>query len=261
MLAYPQLSTGALAQFPARKRRRARTIYDAAEDGTAFKLSDPGAATTEWRLTYAALADAEAAALRAFFEATEGTLGQFTFLDPMGNLLEWSGKLDAQAWEKAPEISVSGGVADPAGGSNAWRLTNSGAAPQYIRQSLAVPGGFVYCVSVYARAAQTGMVTLLRGPERLTAPAGPAWGRITSAGSTGTAGEETQAFGLELAPGAVVEVYGFQVEPQGAASAYKASTDGGVYAGARFADDALSITTSGANRHAVTVNIIHAKHL
>jgi hypothetical protein len=66
---------------------------------------------------------------------------------------------------------------------------------------------------------------------------------------------------LELPAGAALDVYGLQAEPQAAASKYKASTMGGVYAGARLRDDALTFTTEDVNNHSATVNIIYASHL
>ncbi len=93
-LVYPQLETGALSQFPVRKTRRTRTVTNRAADGSTIKLSDPAGVTTEWTLTYSDLSDQEAASLRAFFEAAEGSLNGFTFLDPSGNLLAWSDQLD-----------------------------------------------------------------------------------------------------------------------------------------------------------------------
>ena len=40
MLAYPQLTSGALTQYPMQKRRRPRTILNALADGSAIKLAD-----------------------------------------------------------------------------------------------------------------------------------------------------------------------------------------------------------------------------
>jgi hypothetical protein len=62
MLVYPQLSTGALVQYPVTKRRRLRTIRNRALDGSAIKCADPLAEITEWELHYEGLSDAEAAA-------------------------------------------------------------------------------------------------------------------------------------------------------------------------------------------------------
>ena len=260
MLVYPQLATGALIQFPVRKRRRLRTIVNTSLDGRPIKLADPGAETTEWQLAYAGLTDDEVAALQQFFAATEGTLNSFTFLDPTANLFAWSGKLDHAAWAKEPFISIAGGIADPAGGTNAWRLADSGGGAQNISQTLAAPAGYVYCFSVFARSPQPTAATLLHGANRADRTLGTDWSRIAMTAS-GDASAESIAFGVELPAGGSADVFGLQVEPQAGASVYKATTTGGVHENARFRDDVLSITTTGVNRHSATVNIIHANHL
>ena len=104
MLVYPQLGTGALSQFPIRKERRARTVINSTADGRAIKLADPAAVTTTWQLEYAELMDSEAGAIEAFFASAEGTLNGFTFLDPAGNLLAWSGQLDDAVWARGPML-------------------------------------------------------------------------------------------------------------------------------------------------------------
>jgi hypothetical protein len=78
-LVYPQLATGALSQFPVRKKRRARTVINRSADGSTVKLADPACEVTEWNLTYADLSDQEAATLQSFFAAAEGSLNGFVF--------------------------------------------------------------------------------------------------------------------------------------------------------------------------------------
>jgi hypothetical protein len=46
----------------------------------------------------------------------------------------------------------AGGVADPLGGSNAFQLTNSGEGVQSVSQTLNVPTGYIYSLSVYVQA-------------------------------------------------------------------------------------------------------------
>ena len=75
------------------------------------------------------------------------------------------------------------------------------------------------------------------------------------------AAEGAPVFGLELAAGGRNRSQWNSGGGQGGASTYKPSTTGGVYEGARFRDDILAITATGVNRHAATVNIIHANHL
>jgi hypothetical protein len=238
-LAYPQLS-----QFPIRKQKRVRTVANRLADGRAIKLCDAAAAVTEWNLAYRDLTDQDAAALQQIFLAAEGTLNGFTFLDPAANLLAWSDKLDHPVWTRGPMLSVSG-----------RHLVNGGGAPQSITQTLAAPPGYLYCLSAAVRAAQPCTVSLLVGAHRLTRPVTTAWARLAFAA------EGAPVFGLELPAGAAIEVNGFQVEGQGGASTYKPSSTGGVYEDARFGDDVLAITATGVNRHAATVNIIHADHL
>jgi hypothetical protein len=260
MLVYPQLSTGALGQFPIRKRHALRTVVNRAADGSTVKLADTSAELTEWQLDYASLADAEADALREFFVAAEGTLNGFSFLDPAGNLVAWSDKLEESVWERAPLLSLAGGVTDPVGGTAGWRLTNTGAGAQSVAQTLGGPGKYVYCLSAYARSEALTPVTMLAGENRAVRKIGPGWSRISFT-ATGDAEASSISFGLELPAGASVEVFGIQVEAQTAASGYKATTRGGIYANARLGDDILSITAMGENRHSCTLNIIHANHL
>jgi hypothetical protein len=104
------------------------------------------------------------------------------------------------------------------------------------------------------------VATLLHGTNRADRTLGTNWSRILLTAS-GDALPESIAFGVELPAGGSADVFGLQAEPQGGASAYKATSNGGVYENARFRDDALSITTTGVNCHSATVHIIHANHL
>jgi len=260
MAAYPQLGSGALSQFPVQKRRRARTVVNRAADGSVIKLADPAAEVTEWLLTYTDLRDEEAAALRAFFNATEGTLNGFTFLDPMGNLLAWSEQLDNASWQIDPLLSLTAEVSDPRGGARAWRLSNSGGAEQTIGQTLSSPGEYQYCLSAYVRAAAATSVQLMIGSEIARRAVTSEWNRIAWT-SRGDEEATSVRFAIEIGAGDVVDVYGLQVEAQTAASGYKASTRGGVYEDAHLGDDVLTMASTDVNRHSYTVKIIHANHL
>jgi hypothetical protein len=260
MLVYPQLTTGALSQFPIQKRRRQRTVVNTAADGSAIKLADPNGALTEWQLQYAGLSDGELAALQQFFAAAEGTLNGFTFLDPAGNLFAWSDHLENAVWSLGSFLTRTGGVADPAGGNNAWLLTNSATGAQSITQTLAAPGGYLYCLSAWVQAAAATTVTMSIGANRSTQPVRAGWNRIAFTGS-GDATAASIVLGLELPAGAAIDVYGLQAEPQAAPSKYKTSTTGGVYEAARLRDDALTFTTADVNNHSATVNILYASHL
>jgi len=257
MLVYPQLPTGALVQFPAQKLRRPRTVVNAMADGSSFKLADPAGETTEWQLQYVGLSEAEMSALETFFEAAEGSLQVFTFLDPMGNLFAFSDHLDNAVWSKDPLLTATGGVTDPFGGTNGWQLTNTGQAAQSITQTLAAPGGYLYCLSAYVKASSPGTpVTVFRGSATSAQVVGTNWTRVTTAGC-GDASATSIAFGIEVPAGSWLDVYGLQVEPQAAASVYQPSTGGGVYANTSFRDDSLSWTATDLHLYSVTVNLIN----
>jgi hypothetical protein len=260
MLVYPQLTTGALAQFPLQKGRRTRTIVNTLADMTVIKLADPAGAITGWQLMYSGLSDAEREAMEQFYLATEGSLNIFTFLDPSANLLAWSDQLTNEAWTADPFLGLAGGVADPMGGTNGWILTNSSAAPQGITQTLNAPGAYTYCLSVYIQSAAPATAILQLGASQSNVTVGSTWARFMISGSgDASAGEIT--FGLGVRPGTSFSIFGMQVEAQPGASRYKPSTTGGVYQSAYFRDDFLSFTSTDMNRNSITVNIAYASTL
>jgi hypothetical protein len=260
MLVYPQLRSGALAQFPLQRRHHFRTLANTAADGTAVKLADPGAENLEWQLNYTSLSDAELALLLQFFAAAEGALNTFTFVDPTANLLAWSGDLSNAVWNLAPLLSCIGSITDPTGGANAWSVTNSGSAVQDLSQMLTAPGGYSYCFSLYARSSVPGPITLIIGGNRCTKTVASTWQRFWCAGAV-DADASSVTFGIEIGPSATVDVYGLQAEPQDFPSLYKPSTTGGCYENARLRDDTLSFTTTDVNHHSATVHIFYATHL
>jgi hypothetical protein len=234
-------------------------VVNLAADGSTVRLADPAGETTEWKLDYVDLTDDEAAMLEAFFGAAEGSLNEFTFLDPMGNLLAWSGKLDTDAWQKDPLLVLTDGAADPTGGTRAWHLSNSGGAGQGIGQTIAGPGGYLYCFSAYVRAAAPATVRLSIAGEAEDWAVASGWTRIVFVATPATA--ESVRFGIEVGAGSAVDLYGPQVEAQGGASVYRATSRGGVYTDAHLRDNVFSVTRTGCDRNSCTVNIIHANHL
>jgi hypothetical protein len=228
-------------------------VVNRAADGSTIKLADPAAEITQWQLDYADLSDDEAGSLRDFFGAVEGSLTGFTFLDPTGNLLASTEHLEPPAWQADPMLTVTKGT-------GMWQVANIGGAAQTLAQTLESPGKYLYCLSGYVRSAVPARVGLTIDARTTNFAVGTSWNRLVAVGS-GAADGESMRFGIEVEAGATVEVYGVQVEPQGGASTYKASTRGGVFADAHMASDTLSMTCTGANRHSCTVNVIHANHI
>jgi hypothetical protein len=239
---YPQLT-----HYPVVKRRTLRTVVNRTADGRAVRLADPAGGSIAWQLQYSGLSDDELASLEQFFATAEGTLNGFTFLDPAANLLASSGELDQSVWVKSPGLTLS--ALTPG-----WRIDNPSGATQSLVQMLgAAPTGYVYCLSAVVRGTA---VTMLAGSSRAERVLSGSWHQISFATTP-----DTPSFGLEVPAGGAVDILGMQVEAQGAASLYRKSAAAGVYEGARFADDALEITTTGVNRHSCTVNIVYVNHL
>jgi hypothetical protein len=165
MIYFPQLSSGATGQFPIQKQRTTRTAVNQSIQNYEIKLADPGAATTEWHIAFAELTDQELAGLESLFEAAEGRLTPFTFVDPTDNLLAWSERQDEAVWQADPLLTLTANIADPLGGTGAFQVSNTGLATQLLQQSIAAPASLSYCLSVYARSDQSTQVSLVRGSE------------------------------------------------------------------------------------------------
>ena len=249
MPTFPQLLTGASAQFPIRKRNLTRTVRNQTMDGREIKLADPAAASLEWQLAFRELADAEILALQQFFLAMEGPLNAFTFLDPVDNLLQSSNSFDQSAWQKDPMLQLTSGASGPFGGTSAWHAANTAGPGQRLQQTLNAPANYYYALSVWARSDQPGSVTLHRGDQSAVCPVSTQWNRIVLAADSQSSAA-TVAFGIELTGSTSVDLYGAQAEAQIGASGYKATTSlGGVWPNTRFRDAALGLTTVGPNRH------------
>jgi hypothetical protein len=259
MTYFPQLSTGALVQYPLRKWRISRAVVNSMHDGSDRKLLDPVAAAVSWRLSFTGLTSEERIKLEQFFEFVEGRLGTFTFLDPTDNLLLWSEQLTSPAWITGPLLALDEGFADPLGTNRATRITNGGATVQAVEQTIPGPGWYRYCFSLWGRSAAASSVTLFRSTASTTESSkhavGTSWRRLVLSGSFENTDEGVK-FGLQFEPGAGAEVFGMQVECQPAASDYKRTTSrAGVYEMARLDDDSLDIVTEDLDAHSCMVRI------
>ena len=256
---FPQLSTGALAQFPITKRIITRTIRHEVLGGYSISTSDPGAAVTEWELNLNDLLPEEHSGLLALFENVEGRLFPFTFLDPFANLLLWSEDLSNGAWSKDPLIHISPGISDPNGSTNATHVANVGAAMQRIKQTGSLPAWYRYCLSVWLRSEVNSTVFLfaesLGDGSSSSHTVTPAWKRFSLSYKLNSSSENVTV-GLSLSSGGSVDLFGFQLDAQPAPSEYRRSTThNGVYSNARFRDDRLESVATGISRYAVKLAI------
>ncbi len=260
MLVFPQLATGAAALYPVTRTYTARTVVNALGDGSTVVFTDPDAGMREWELRAAGLTLEEWTAIEALFQAASGRLTAFTFLDPAGNLLLRSEEFGSPEWDNGPLIQLTPGVGDPFGTTRATQVVNAGSAAGAVAQTLAVPGNFLYALSVWAKTTGASTVTL-----SATTAGGSAtknfgltseWKRISMEADLGL-NTDSVVFGAELDAGASVDLFGMQVEAQRGVSDYKkTSGSGGVYAEARFSEDELTVTARGTDLFEAVIRIV-----
>lgn len=238
-LFFPQLSTGALAQYPVKRIKTVHTAINRMEDGSKVLYFDTQGSTLTWELDYVELTQLEMAALENLFEACSGPFRAFTFLDPVGNLL-------GPVWQHSPLIGVSGST-----------FTNTGNVALEVFQTLAIPAGYRYTFSLWGAATLDPAATLTinrRGPNSqqqdvISLTSNPVI-------STGALNDTAASFTLAvvLQPGQTVDLSQTQLEAQPSASPFRTAA-GGVYSNAHWAIDELIFTADGPDSFATKVKI------
>jgi hypothetical protein len=255
MSMFPQIGAGSVAQFPLTRSRRWRSIMNQLESTEQIRLPDIPAGEIGWKLSYEDLTDAEAASLSSLFASSQGSFGAFTFIDPMANLLGWSEDLSQAVWQ-AGLLGHAGGVSDPLGTSRASSISNTSPGTQTLTQTLAVPGSYIACFSVYLRSGVAGSVTLQRDGTQVTVAVGPAWRRVYVNGA-GASGAVHSGFSISVAAGQTIDVWGLQVEVQPYPSVYRQSTAPlGIYEETYFENDELSITSISPGRSSCEIRLL-----
>lgn len=259
MPTFPQLSTGAVTQFPFQAEVRFRsTRYEGPSGGELF-YNDPDFEEWAWEITLEDLTDAEWGDLEQLFTSCGGGLGGFTFLNPSANLLKWSENLLQDEWANAGG-GTTAGIADPLGGSAAFHLTAGGGGSEWIQSAL-VPASYRYVGSVWARTGSAGTGVQISdglGTQAFTPFQGDGvWRRYSVAFEGGAPVGEEVFFSLLLPAGESMDIFGPQLEAQVAASDYKPSSHrSGVHANARFDQEVLSDRSLGPNRHSTRLRIV-----
>ena len=259
MADFPQLSTGAVSQYPLTRNVVTRTVTNSLEDGSTIRLADP-VYKIRWDLSYTGLSQNEWNALAAFFASMQGQLNAFIFVDPAANLLSWSEDLSHTVWVKDGLIQTTAGIADPLQGTSATLVTNTAQIAQGVSQQINAPGSYSYCFSVYLRCDQACSVTLrcfANGVEQDEQDLiDSEWSRYTLSVALSSPIEGV-TFGLLFPAGVAVDVFGLQVEAQPAAGIYKKVTGAGaVYVHSRFAQDELPFSIDSFGLYSAKLSIL-----
>jgi hypothetical protein len=259
-LFFPQLTSGALAQYPVKKTRLVRTIKNVLPDGNMVLSPDPNASHLIWQLSYTGLETADTQALQSHMASCSGPFRAFTFIDPTENMLVWSSNLQNAPWQSSSLISFQTSVADPDGGTGAVMVTNLGQQSLSINQTLTVPANYQYCFSVYVTSVQPSLVTLTTG---LAAPAqettsfavNAGWSRLIWSGRLADTGTQFYV-AINLAAGQQVSIYGPQLEPQLSPSRYRPTGSwGGVYANAHWGVEQLTTIADAPGLYSTSFSI------
>jgi hypothetical protein len=250
---FPQLATGALAQFPAQKHVLQRTVINRSPGGSITKMSDPEGAALAWELVYDGLTDAEMTALDTLFRECEGRLRPFEFVDPCGNLLLWTEDLSHDVWQSS--LLVTDGVGDPLGGMAAATLKNASQAAQGFAQTVDAPGAYTYTFSVWVRSGSADRVELSLAGASTWRQVSQVWERIAIAVPTDSSGGQI-ACSVQVPGGSAIDVYGPQLEAQADASGYRRNDDRKSFCLARFDQDELQQTSYGPDNHTTRIRVL-----
>ncbi len=248
-----------MAQYPIRKTRIERTVKNLLADGTLILYPDPNAARLIWQLAFEELSSQDLSALSGHFNACQGRLHAFTFIDPTENMLSNSANLLSGSWQIPSSVTLTANVADPNGGQGAFMLTNNAQSSQEIGQTLMVPSSYQYCFSLYTSSAQPSSVSVIRRGSTsqgvVPVPIGPQWMRVVSSGQLADSGTTLSAV-ISLAPGQQITLFGPQLEPQISPSRYRPTLQGGgVYANAHWGVDELPVSIDAPDLYSTAFSI------
>ena len=253
---YPQLdSSGTLAQYPYSSSASFDTVRDDMDMGRRYAFARIGAGLSNfpteplyrWPNNYSSLTQAQADTLEAFFDSMAGRFGEFTYLDPGGNLVKQSELFSHASWSGAGVGST--GITDPWGGSLACTVSGS------LSTTVLPDGGaagFVLCGSVYVKGSGSVTLSLSGAGSRVwTLPAND-WTRVFISGTIATS--SAVAFSIAL-PGAV-SLFGAQCVPMPGPGEYaKSPGNYGLHSKCRFDTDELSFRHLGPDQIAVSAPI------
>lgn len=240
MLLFPQLQSGAIAQYPLSSKYSVSNVTNLQEDGSRYKSGGTNPVQLDWRIAYTHLSQLEADVLGSFFETTLGRLVSFTFLDPMVNLLSWSEDLSQPAWAKSPLVTVTTATND---GDAVTQLASSGPGSMEVSQTLQCPTAAMVCFSLFARTDQATSLTLSIDGVQQTFPLNNTWKQyFITAGGTGS--DDIRLVTVSMSGQA--QISRLMVSPQPAPGLYTSTqATSGVRPSTRFDQDNLLFTALG----------------
>lgn len=250
---FPQMSTGAVAQFPLRSRSHYLTRVTDADDISETVYAAWTNPFGAWDLSVDAATDADVQIIQTFFESQMGRYGRFIFLDPMRNLLKYSNTFTNPAWTNTIDNTLTG-IADPFGGTSAVQFANTSGVSESVIQGIAInatlPANAWFTASVWLQEASSGV--LLRVTDNaaqtatLSVPFKSSWVRYEISKNFAASASGAIQFRVILPPSTVVNIYGAQLSYLPSAGDYDPTTSrNGVHPICRFDSDTLQWRHTG----------------
>lgn len=259
MSIFPQLNSGAVAQYPLRRQLEFRTLVDRLPGPIVSPVSDIDFERRTWRIELSELTDSEWSALSNLFDVSEGRLGAFDFPAPGDNLLAWSEDVTQPTWTVEAGVGATIGQPDPVGGIGAIHLTGGGGLLS-IFQVVPLPANYRLNGSVWARCDQPGGVLRVNDvgvqSADISIDGSNQWKRY-SVSSSFTSSSPQIGFVVFVPAGSNMFIYGPQIQAQPAPSAYRRTQEqSGLYQNARFGQDTLVREVTGLDSQSGVIQIV-----
>lgn len=276
MTYFPQISaSGVMVQRPYGQSVRFSTLVQDMPFGKRYSYSEwggglsryPSGPLNRFELQYPSITDAEVAALQSFFTQAEGRLNEFTYLDPGGNLVNWSEDFTQTAWTKQ-SVTPGASVSDPFGGNRGMMVAGGGSNGMLFTTVLPNGGasGFVLCGSVWAKAQSPGQQLSIGfidsgfgviSNTTWNLPQG-SWVRVWNTATLATSSYIRLLIGGLATWGSTsIALFGAQVAPLPGPGAYRKTPGSeGLRAKCRFDTDDFEARSLGPNQNAVKLSVI-----
>lgn len=254
MAYFPALSArGLRVQHPASSSQVHLTRFEEQPIGIRFATAVRTNPLYRWQLRYPQLTTAQLAILESFFDAQGGELGEWTWLDPSGNMCPYSDEFGNVAWEKYG-TSVGSAIADPFGGTRAYSV--SGGSNGMLATNVLPDGagaGIMLCGSVwvYAAAPQSLAIGFIDSSFTLltsrTWSLRAGWQRIHCQITLATSSYIRLLIGgLNTWAGATFRLFGARCAPLAGPGEYVRSPGNyGIHPRTRFDGKSIQVTYSG----------------
>lgn len=281
MAIFPQINSNLiLTQLPYSAGIEFDTVVSEMETGMRWSFARragglsgyPGAALGRFGINFSNITDGEVDVLEAFFNSMRGRWGQFSLLDPGGNLVQYSEDYSETYWNRSngPVTIGSTAVTDPFGGTLATALVGGGTNAQIlglIGPSGGGLNGYRMCASTWVKTPDSGVQLLIGFMNstftvfRSTTWDLPqnSWIRIYHSETLW----DNNAFRLVIggmntwSSGRTINLFGTQVTAMKGEGAYVRSPDRwGYHEKCRFDTDVFSRQVSGPNQNAVKLPIV-----